>query len=68
MSSSPLPHPDWLSAREVAAYFEVSISLIYKVMADGKLKYSQIGNLKKVRREDFDAYLRAVETGATPKP
>jgi len=57
-----------MSAREVAAYFDVSISLIYKVLADGKLKYSQVGSLKKVRREDFDAYLRAVETGATPKP
>ena len=68
MGSSPLSHPDWMSAREVAAYFDVSISLIYKVLADGKLKYSQVGSLKKVRREDFDAYLRAVETGATPKP
>ena len=68
MSSSPLPAVDWIAARDVALALDVSVSLVYKLMADGKLKHSCIGSLKKVRREDFDAYLRAVETGATPKP
>jgi putative molybdopterin biosynthesis protein len=49
---------DFYSPEELAEKLKVNKMTIYRLLARGELPYHQIGKLKRIRREDFEEFLR----------
>lgn len=60
------PCPSLLSVRvrKAAAITGLSVSLLYKLMAEGKLPFSQIGGLRLISVKDLEAFLAATKAEA----
>ena len=47
--------PEWLTTGQVADYLQVSVSTVYRWVAEGRLPAYKIGNTRRFRRDEVDA-------------
>ena len=57
------PHQVWLSVPDAVAHSSLSRSLLYRLMADGRLKARKVGSRTLLSRAEIDAL---IETGTAP--
>jgi excisionase family DNA binding protein len=60
MPKQPRPHPTALRVREVAVYLNVSRSHVYRLIREGTLHSTKVGNSRRIPRESFEEYLRDI--------
>jgi putative molybdopterin biosynthesis protein len=58
---------DFYSPEELAEKLKVNKMTVYRLLKKGELPYHQIGKLKRIRREDFEEYLRKTRVGSRQK-
>jgi excisionase family DNA binding protein len=59
-----MKHGDFLTLKEVAAHFGVSVAAVYDLVRAGRLVGFQLGRRWLVRRSELDAYVRRAEEAA----
>jgi len=48
----------WITPAEIAAELRISRMSVYRLLAEGEITYTRVGRGMRVRRSEFDRYLR----------
>ena len=58
-------YPEYMSFKELAAYCSVSIPTLKRWQKRG-MPYCKVGNVVRIRRSDFDAWMGKAQFNGTP--
>lgn len=58
-----LEEKEFYKAEEIAEALQVSKMTVYRMLEKGDIPYFQFGKVKRVRKEDFDAFLSKSRRG-----
>lgn len=58
---------EWLTAAEIAAELKVHVMTVYRLIHGGRLGAVKVGRSYRVKKSEFDSYLKEARTGGSAR-